>query len=184
MAEEFIDIVTHDGKTTGKTASKSEIHLKGFYHNTGHVWYYTKNGQILLAQRAATKTIYPLLWDISVAGHVDAGETIEEAIIRETKEEIGLTISKSDLHKIGVFPCFQSYENGIIDNEFHHTYIAELKVPLEKLKPQPEEVEALDLVTVENFKFLLADSETNSYFVASNRAYYEFVLEEISKMIF
>ncbi|HLV38416.1 NUDIX hydrolase [Xanthomarina sp.] len=177
--DELIDIVTKTGKPTGKTALKSKIHSKGYYHNTAHIWFYTKDGQILLAQRAATKTIYPLLWDISVAGHVDAGETIEQAAIRETQEEISLTISETDLQKIGVFPCFQSYENGIIDNEFHHTYLAELKVPLKKLKPQPGEVEALELVTVETFKSLLVNSNTNSYFVASNRDYYEKVLKAI-----
>src|SRR5690554_46614 len=127
MQEEFIDIVTKDGVPTGKTALKSEIHTKGYYHNTAHIWFYTKDGRILLAQRAATKTIYPLLWDVSVAGHVDAGETVEQAAIREIQEEIGLTIAEGDLQKIGVFPCFQSYDNGIIDNEFHHTFIAELR---------------------------------------------------------
>lgn len=181
MTEEFIDIVTQDGKPTGKSTLKSEIHRQGFYHNTAHIWFYTNEGQILLAQRSAKKPICPLLWDVSVAGHVDAGETIEEAAIREIQEEIGLTISESDLHKIGVFPCFQSYDNGIVDNEFHHTYLAELKVPLKQLKPQPEEVEALELVTIETYKSLLANSETNSYFVASNREYYEVVLEGILK---
>jgi isopentenyldiphosphate isomerase len=183
MTEEFIDIITKDGEPTGKTALKSEIHSKGYYHNTAHIWFYTKDGQILLAQRAASKTICPLLWDVSVAGHVDTGETIEQAAIRETQEEIGLTISQSDLHKIGVFPCFQTYDNGIVDNEFHHTFLVELKVPLKNLKPQAGEVEALKLVTVETFKSLLANSTTNSYFVASNKAYYEIVLKHILKQI-
>ncbi|TYB79816.1 NUDIX hydrolase [Bizionia myxarmorum] len=182
MEEEIIDIVTKTGEPTGKTALKSEIHSKGYYHNTAHIWFYTDKGEILLAQRAASKTICPLLWDVSVAGHVDAGETIEEAAMREIHEEIGLTISVSDLQKIGTFPCFQTYENGIIDNEFHHTYLAELQVSLKQLKPQPEEVEALELVTIRTYKSLLANSETNSYFVASNREYYEFILKEISKV--
>ena len=39
------------------------------------------------------KNIYPLLWDVSVAGHIDAGETFFEAAIRECKEEIGLTLT-------------------------------------------------------------------------------------------
>lgn len=182
--DEYIDIVTESGKPTGKTALKSEIHNTGYYHNTAHIWFYTENGEILLAQRAASKTICPLLWDVSVAGHVDAGETIEEAAVREIQEEIGLKIYKSDLQKIGTFPCFQTYENGIKDNEFHHTYLAKLHAPLNDLNPQLEEVAALKLVTIENFKLLLNNSEKNDYFVASNRGYYEFILKEISKMTF
>ena len=180
MNEEIIDILTKDGKRTGKTALKSEIHSKGHYHNTAHIWFYTKDGKILLSQRAASKLIYPLLWDVSVAGHVDAGETVEQAAIRETKEEISLDISEKDLQKVGVFECFQSYPNGIVDNEFHHTFIAELKVPIKNLKPQPGEVEAFQLVTINTFKSLLINSDTLPYFVASNRDYYKKVLKEIT----
>lgn len=177
--DEHIDIVTKDGKPTGKTALKSVIHSKGLYHNTAHLWLYTAAGEILLAQRSFTKAICPGLWDVSVAGHVDAGETIKQAAIRETQEEIGLTLQEHELHKIGVFPCFQRYDNGIIDNEFHHTFIAELRVPLETLKPQPNEVEALQLVTTNLFKNLLNNSVKNDYFIASNISYYQYVLQQI-----
>src|SRR5690606_14659570 len=118
---------TKEGQPTGNTAPKSEVHSKGYYHYTAHIWFYTKDGHILLAQRAAAKTLHPLLWDVSVAGHVDAGETVEQGAIREIKEEIGIKIKEKELQKIGVFECFQSYDNGIIDNEFHHTFIIELQ---------------------------------------------------------
>ncbi|MGJ5640870.1 NUDIX domain-containing protein [Formosa sp. S-31] len=181
--DELIDIVTETGKATGKVAPKSEIHSKGYYHNTAHLWLYTKTGEILLAQRSYKKAICPGMWDVSVAGHVDAGESIEAAVLRETKEELSLTLSEKQLTKIGVFPCFQSYNSGITDNEFHHTFLAELTVPVDNLTPQPEEVEAFKLVSIAQFKKLLTNSENNEYFVPSNRAYYLEVLKNITESL-
>ncbi|WP_290696504.1 NUDIX domain-containing protein [Lacinutrix sp.] len=183
MIEEYIDILTKTGEPTGQSATKSIIHSKGYYHNTAHIWFYTTKGEILLQQRAASKVIFPLLWDVSVAGHIDAGETIKSGAIREIKEEIGLTISENGLVKIGSFDSFKTYPNGIIDNEFRHSFIAELKVDINALTPQKEEVEALKLVSFTEFIQLLKDSETNGHFVAGNSKYYEVVLSTIKKQI-
>ena len=182
--EEYIDIIDAQGKPTGKSELKSIIHQKGYYHNTVHIWFYTIDGDILLSQRSAKKTICPLLWDVSVAGHIDAGESIKQAAIRETKEEIGLKISKKKLNKIGVFKCFQSYENGINDNEFHHTFICELNVYLSELTPQEQEVEGLKLVSAYDFSELIDHiEEDNNHFIASNKAYYQIVLNSINKSL-
>ena len=177
--EEYIDIVDQNGIPTGISAPKSEIHSKGHLHNTAHVWFFTSEGNILLQQRAASKAICPLLWDVSVAGHIDAGETPKQAAVREAKEEIGITISEAQLVKIGVFECFQSYPNGLIDNEFHNTFMAKINVNIEDLTLQKEEVEALKFVNLSEFRTLLSSSETNNHFVPSNRKYYELVLDAI-----
>jgi isopentenyl-diphosphate delta-isomerase len=181
--DEYIDIVTNEGLPTGKSALKSEIHLKGYFHNTAHVWLYTKQGEILLAQRAASKSIYPLLWDVSVAGHVDASETIEHAAIREVKEEIGFDLIENNLHKIGVSECFQSYPNGIVDNEFHHTFISELNIEIKDLSLDKNEVEDVKLVNLHKFQNLIDNIGSDNHFVASNKFYYEFVLQSISQAI-
>ena len=179
--EEYIDILNVDGFPTGRSCLKSEIHAKGYYHNTAHVWIYTANGDILLAQRAASKTIYPLLWEVSVAGHVNAGETITAAAIRETWEEIGLKLPENRLEKIGVFDCFQSYSNGIKDNEFHHTFIAEIEPDQKSLNIDQDEVAQVKFVALSEFRELLENSDENGHFISSNTPYYLQVINALAQ---
>jgi isopentenyldiphosphate isomerase len=179
--DEYIDIADEHGNPTGKSELKSIIHQKGYYHHTAHIWFYTKNNEVLLSQRSVKKTICPLMWDVSVAGHIDAGETPIQAAVRETSEEIGLSILETDLITIGIFPCFQSYGNGINDNEFHNTFKCLLTVPISKLTLQIEEVEAVKLVSFHEFNNLIKNIGIDNHFVPSNKKYYELVLKHIKK---
>jgi isopentenyldiphosphate isomerase len=143
--DELIDILTEEGEKTGKTALKSEAHKNGWFHATVHIWLFTSDEKILLQKRALTKKVFPGLWDISVAGHIGAGESILSSAKREVFEEIGLTIQEVDLIKIGTRVHQVSHANGIQDNEHHHVFIAELKIPVAQLKIQTEEVAAIKL---------------------------------------
>ena len=102
-----------------------------------------------------TKKVFPGLWDISVAGHIAAGESILDAALREVHEELGLEIKSEDLLKIGTRMHQVPHANGIQDNEHHHVFIAELKVPIERLSIQKEEVDDVqlfDLAVLKNTK--------------------------------
>ena len=143
--DELIDILTPEGKSTGKTALKSEAHKNGWFHATAHIWFFTSNKKILLQKRALTKKVFPGIWDISVAGHIGAGEEVLEGAKREVFEEIGLILEDKDFIKIGTRIHQVNHENGIQDNEHHHVFIAELKTPISKLTMQPEEVAGLEL---------------------------------------
>jgi len=46
--------------------------------------------RILLGKRAPDRTSCPNCWDV-IGGHVEPGETVEQALIREAEEETGLT---------------------------------------------------------------------------------------------
>jgi 8-oxo-dGTP diphosphatase len=51
---------------------------------------FCRNRSLLLAKRASHKLAYANCWDV-IGGHVDPGETIAQALIREAEEEVGLT---------------------------------------------------------------------------------------------
>jgi mutator protein MutT len=50
----------------------------------------TRDGRLLLARRSPTKRFFPSCWDL-IGGHVEAGETPAEALVREIREEVGVT---------------------------------------------------------------------------------------------
>ena len=127
--DERIDIVDGHGNPTGETRMKSEAHRLGLLHSTVHVWCYTHDGHILLQQRGKEKETFPLLWDVSVAGHVGAGEGIEISALREIKEEIGVDTTIGKLKKIGIFPSLQKHNETLIDRELHHVFLLKLSIP-------------------------------------------------------
>ena len=174
--DELIDIITQEGKPTGKTALKSEAHKNGWFHATVHIWLFTKDKKILLQKRAITKKVFPGLWDISVAGHVGAGEAILTAAKREIFEEIGLHIEEKNLIKIGTRIHQVSHPNGIRDNEHHHVFITELKTPVSKLTMQPEEVAGLKLW---NLKVLKETKNLENILLPRFHEYYVTVYDKI-----
>ena len=51
-----------------------------------------KGGYLYLQKRSKNKDIQPGKWDTSVGGHVDYGESIETALLREAYEELGIKL--------------------------------------------------------------------------------------------
>lgn len=181
--EERVAIWDADGNPTGREALKSEAHKNGWFHPTVHIWFYTADGRILLQQRSAEKTTYPLLWDVSVAGHISAGESIEEAALRETAEEIGLDIQFSNLEPIGVFKSVRKHREDLIDCEFHHTFLGLLSKPITELKKQDDEVAALKLLPLITFAEELWGMANPGKYVPHQPDYYKTVIRQVQKRL-
>lgn len=78
-----------------------------------HVWIWRRvqgEVEVLLQKRAVDKPTWPNYLDISAAGHVDEGEMLMEAAVREAEEEIGLIIDTSKLEYIF---GYRNFENGV-----------------------------------------------------------------------
>lgn len=181
--DELVDILDAEGNFTNQTTMKSEAHRHGLFHPTVHVWFYTNNGLILMQQRGKNKETHPLLWDVSVAGHVGAGEDIGNSAIRETSEEIGLEIDENELTKIGVFKSIHKHKADLVDCEFHHTFLCKLKVPLNQLKKQDSEVEALALVPLTKFAEETWGMANLKKYVPHGINYYKSIIKAIKERL-
>ena len=86
---EIFDVVDADDQVTG-TATRAEVHAQRLTHRAVHVFVFNKRGDLLLQKRSLLKDMCPGLWDSSVSGHLDSGESYEAAAVRELEEEMGI----------------------------------------------------------------------------------------------
>lgn len=177
MKEEFLEVYSPEGTKTGQKKSKSEIHRKGLFHSTVHVWIFTDEGNILIQKRSKKKELNPGVWDVSVAGHIKFNENIKKAAKRETLEETGININIEDLLKIGVYRSINIHPTAI-DKEFFHTYVLKIDKNSINLDFKNNEVDDLKFISIEEMESLIKE-ENNKIFIGKNRKYYSDVLKSI-----
>lgn len=91
MQEEIFPLVDEAGNVIGQ-APRSVCHNGSkILHPVIHLHIFNSEGELFLQKRSATKDVQPNRWDSSVAGHIDLNETPETAVLREAREELGLT---------------------------------------------------------------------------------------------
>ena len=89
--EEMFPVVDEEGNIVG-AASRGECHNGSrLLHPVVHLHLFNSKGEIYMKRRPLWKDIQPGKWDTAVGGHVDLGESVEMALRREVREELGVT---------------------------------------------------------------------------------------------
>lgn len=151
---EYYDIYDENRNFLGRSEIRGEYKFKkGEYHIVTDSFIFNSKNELLITRRCAEKKNFPLLWEGN-GGSLLKGETSEEAIIREIKEEIGLTVDKSELVLYKSFRVDEEYSP-----RFKDLYIIKKDFDVKDLVLQKEEVMDAKWVSLDEYKKMMDNKE-------------------------
>ena len=149
-SEEFMDFVNEKDEVVGKALQK-DIYGKLLTHRIVHVLVFNDKNEMVLQLRSKNKNFTPGHWSTSAGGHVQSGETYEQAALRELEEELGiktkLEFLSKDLYNDKSRPGMEKFL-GV----FRTTYQGRFKI-------NPEEVERVEFFSLDKIQKMIDGGE-------------------------
>lgn len=136
-----IDVLNYKGEFTGEIRSKKEIHEEGLWHRIAYGFIFDESNNVLLQKRANHK-LSSGKWDKTIGGHVETGESSYRTLLRKAKEEIGISLSPSEIEHFGC--ALSDFSEGAITcHIFADGYIIRKSINIDSLKINEDEIEEL-----------------------------------------
>ncbi|MTE13806.1 isopentenyl-diphosphate Delta-isomerase [Nocardia sp. CT2-14] len=138
----LVELVDEQGRTQGELSVAVAHTAPGRLHRAFSILLFDATGRVLLQQRAAVKTRFPLLWTNTCCGHPEPGQAVVDAAAKRLDEELGLT---ADLSEVGTF-IYQATDpnTGRVEFEYDHVLIGRP----EDITPRPNPDEVADIAWI------------------------------------
>ncbi|MFJ2839320.1 MULTISPECIES: isopentenyl-diphosphate Delta-isomerase [Nocardia] len=130
-----VELVDDAGVAIGACSVADAHRPPGTLHRAFSVLLFDRHGNVLIQQRAAVKTRFPLQWANTCCGHPAPGQPVLEAAAIRLREEFGMA---AELTEVGAFRYRAGDETtGRVEHEYDHVLIGVAgEVP-----PQPDPAE-------------------------------------------
>jgi 8-oxo-dGTP pyrophosphatase MutT (NUDIX family) len=89
MTEERVDWVDDQDRVI-EVVTRGRMRAEALLHRSVGIHVWSSDDRILIHRRSDAKDLHPGWWDMGAGGVVAAGETYDEAAIRELAEELGV----------------------------------------------------------------------------------------------
>ena len=153
---EYWDIYDVNKQVTGRKMKRNDWHMQpGDYHLTVLALVCDETGRILITQRKADKEWAALKWEIP-GGGVRAGETSQQAVLREVAEETGLHFTADQAQLIHTYRSDSPAEQN---NYFVDIYRFQAPFTEKDVTIQADEVESFKLATPDEIRALGAQDD-------------------------
>lgn len=121
----LVELVDENGRPVGETLVSDAHQAPGQLHRAFSVFLRDPAGRVLLQQRAAAKTRFPLRWANTCCGHPLPGEAPAVSGVRRLVEEVG--ISGVELREIGVYSYYaEDPATGRVEYEYDHVLLGDV----------------------------------------------------------
>lgn len=158
MVDEYFDIVDENNKPSMEKKLRSLVHRDGSWHRTVHIYYFMKKNNeyyFLVHLRSKEKDLRPNMWDTRFGGHLKSGQSIEEALVSEIEEEIGLKVDATHF-----IPGPIQKRNKFLNNEFTYVYYYQGLEDISSLKFTDNEVQEVKWLSVSD---IIEEIKNNSH---------------------
>ncbi|MCI3275642.1 NUDIX hydrolase [Streptomyces cylindrosporus] len=136
-ADEILDIVDENDRVIGRSP-RGEAYAQGLRHRCAFILARDADDRLFVHRRTPTKLVFPSLYDMFVGGVVGAGESYDEAALREAEEELGVTGLPAPRFLFKFL-----YDNGTGQSWWSAVYEVRCELPV---RPQAEEVAWYDFL--------------------------------------
>lgn len=120
---EILPVIDDNGAIIGQM-SRAQCHSgPGHLHPVVHLHILDGEGGMYLQKRSVNKDTEPGKWDTAMAGHVAWGETLEAALGRELREELGITTMAIEAAGGKIEPAFRYRIDTPTESELVHVFV-------------------------------------------------------------
>jgi isopentenyl-diphosphate delta-isomerase len=144
-SEEKVILVNENDKEIG-AEEKIKAHHEGKLHRAFSIFVFNSKGRLLLQRRAKSKYHSGGLWTNTCCSHPRPGESLERAIHRRLKEEMGFDC---ELKEIFSFTYKAKLDNNLFENEYDHVFMGKFDG---NPTPNTEEVDEWKWVNLKELK--------------------------------
>lgn len=142
--KEYLELFDEQNEPLHRQLLRREVHVQGYWHRTSQVYVLSQQQELLCNLRSSRKDLFPRLWDVSIGGHLEPGESYEACALRELGEELGIIPVPGNLHFLTIAKINgQDKLAGLLDREHAGIFLYQTELALPDFRFQEAEIDDL-----------------------------------------
>ena len=170
--KEYLEIFDAQNQPQNQQLLRREVHQTGHWHRTAQVYVLNQENELLCNLRHPSKDLFPQLWDVSIGGHLEPGESYETCALRELGEELGIAVNPEKLTYLATVKVDGADKIArLIDREHVGVFLYQTDLSLAEFNFQQEEITELKYLTLEKVEDDLRSAEPDFTFIPMQEHY-------------